>query len=313
MTIRFHELSETELRAWADAHSYHLNNYLDTFGQTILYAAATWTRFSPAVLRWMVVEKDLDVNGKCSSGRAALHSAESLAKISILLNRGADPGAIDDCGSTPIMDQASLLYVECVSRLLEVGNVVETINLQHGRLDGDNALHRACKSETSKYSARSDSLKRAQIVDLLLQSGACPSIKNKEGKIATDLMLEKHPTEGATIALLDSYNKIYQLSKARRHIEDINFLNKVSTDAEKINQDVHAACSAAAPAHLQQRVAANGDLPQVLFISTSSTSSHPWRRRPGGVEEEEESLRRATMAHVLQRGGCRRVSSRSWC
>jgi hypothetical protein len=88
------------------------------------------------------------------------------------------------------------------------------------------------------------------------------------------------------------------LSKARRHIEDLNFLAKVA--AGKITQDKHAACLASAPAYLKERVAADAPLPQVRWVNNTCSNDRPWKRRRGGVEEEEEAMRRATFAYVLQ-------------
>lgn len=167
-------------------------------------------------------------------------------------------------------------------RLLEIDRVLETINVVTD-YKGNSDLHHAC--EGSNYIDLFE--KRPQTVDLLLQAGADSMIKNNGGKIALDILQDNDPTDYATAALLEDYGRIHQLSKARRQIEDYNFLAKEATDAEARNHDTRVTCFAKAPAYLKKRVAAGEPLPQVRLTSP--------------IEGERlQVVRRATLAYVLE-------------
>lgn len=119
-----------------------------------------------------------------------------------------DPLIRKGSGSSPLMIHAMFLHVECVESRPCGG---DHQYLRQKDFDGNSALHLACRESLSQgwmfgfsRDESDDSPKRAQIVDLLLWNGASPSIKNKEGKTALDLMREHYPTDYTTTTPLGS-------------------------------------------------------------------------------------------------------------
>lgn len=125
-----------------------------------------------------------------------------------------------------------------------------------------------------------------------------------------DLLRARSPDDRTTIVLLESHQRIDQLSTGRRHIKDLHFLEKVAADAYKVNGDVRAACLAKAPPYLKDRIVSDAPLPQVHLLESSE---RPWRRGVSEAEKEEEAKRRVTLGYVLQMeaAGGRRTSLKS--
>jgi len=101
--------------------------------------------------------------------------------IEALLKAGADIHETDKNGVTPLHHAVRFRNPAAVEALLKNGAAVN----QTCKRSGSTALHRAVTSTGAPGTAGKDAEAR-KIVELLLQYGADPSIKNKSGKTAAD-------------------------------------------------------------------------------------------------------------------------------
>jgi len=150
---------------------------------TPLFAAVSWSESLPLTI-WLVDEMGADVNGRCSKHQyTPLYWACSLNVLDALLERGADPTALDCAGFTPLMYNAQIGSVDLVARLLQDQRVRATIDIQNEY--GDNSLHHACwkVNETAATS----------IVHLLLQAGANPALTTRLGGTPLFILRQKLP------------------------------------------------------------------------------------------------------------------------
>ena len=113
--------------------------------------------------------------------------------IEILLAKGADVHESDKNGVTPLHHAVRFRSPTAVATLLEHGANVNQVC----KRSGSTPLHRAVTSTGAPGTAGRQSEAR-QIIELLLEHGADPSIKNKNGKIPSDYV-----TDGEILKLLN--------------------------------------------------------------------------------------------------------------
>lgn len=171
MDFVLRDMDEKRLRTWVENNRDRLDTYRDKYRETVLHVAAESSEISAAFLVWLIKDKGVDVNGKSKNGKRALHLADSVEKLSALLNNDADPTLVDDDGENPLMAHARYVRLQHVQLLIGLDHVGETINTQLRRFSGDSALHLACDGYCSEAN------RKAQVVDLLLQAGASPLLK----------------------------------------------------------------------------------------------------------------------------------------
>ena len=195
-------------------------NVVDRKGQTPLHHRA-----NPDSMEALIATKGSDVHAKDERGFTPLHSVvnqplcEVPAHVQVLLEAGADVNARDRGGNTPLMeavvsdkpitakvlieggaslneyfgDNFSLVHkavldssIEVLKVLVEGGAEVETKDRF-----GDTPLH------TAAIVARPETL---EVVQLLLDRGANPMMKNENGKTAWDYA-QKNPSLAVTDVL----------------------------------------------------------------------------------------------------------------
>lgn len=103
------------------------------------------------------------------------------ADIEALLKAGADIHATDKNGVTALHHAVRFRNAAAVATLLLHGAAVNQVC----KRSGSTALHRAVTS-TGAPSTAGKGTQAREIIELLLQHGADPSIKNKRGKTAAD-------------------------------------------------------------------------------------------------------------------------------
>src|SRR5688572_5192621 len=106
--------------------------------------------------------------------------------IERLLKAGADIQETDKNGVTPLHHAVRFRSPTAVETLLSHGAAVN----QACKRSGSTPLHRAVTT-TGAPSTAGKNLEVRQLVELLLQFGADPSIKNKSGKTAVDYVRDE--------------------------------------------------------------------------------------------------------------------------
>lgn len=250
---RFHIMTGAELRQWVDANPEHVNDWdRDEDGNTPLYTAAYHLK-NLALLLWLLNEKGADVNKRIFDGQTPFHGVRSLETLNALLDRGADPTALDENNDSPLICHTYFRRVNIMAHLLKDPHVRATINVQ--RCDGNTALHFAC--------FREDEGSTTSIVQLLLQAGANPLLINKQGVTPLAVLQEHHPAYTTTIALLEQTHAAaevtFLLVKARRLIV--------------------ASASFTTPPYLQGRVVRGESLPRVMLAPRMGKSRTNKRRK----------------------------------
>jgi hypothetical protein len=160
--------------------------------------------------------------------------------------------------------------VEC---LLEEPRVVAVIDVKSTReykhwAAGSTALHIACQSATDTDKTR--------IVELLLEAGADPTLKNEHGQTPLDLLRLRNPGNHAAITLLERAlsepQRTFVLSKSRHLINVLHVVTKTAKKAEETATEKSSACLTKVPDYLTNRVTANMSLPEVSLV----TKGRPW-------------------------------------
>ncbi|KAF2429988.1 ankyrin, partial [Tothia fuscella] len=114
--------------------------------------------------------------------------------VTVLLSHGADPAIPDYTTTTPLHYAAENSHFSLLSamlprstRLVQLQDGAKSMAFDQRDSVGQTPLHIACQR------------KEQEMVDLLLTSGADPSITNHRGESALDVALRKHETEIADI------------------------------------------------------------------------------------------------------------------
>lgn len=256
----FRAMSKVELRSWVEANPDRINDK-DEEGFTPLFRAAQGGL--PLVL-WLLNEKGADVNAKAYCGNTALFSAASLEVLNALLDRGADPIALSNHGTTPLMHYVSgRRRYGMVNRLLQDPRVRATSDMQDQ--NGNTALHYACLSTTESCAGE---------IPNLLPAGANSALTNNQGKTPLASIRLVRPRRWAAIRYLEQApdaEKTWVLVKARRL--------------------VITAASSTTPSYLQGRVTRGEPLPCVELMPVESSHTE-------GADEEDRKLR-TTLAFVV--------------
>jgi ankyrin repeat protein len=119
----------------------------------------------------------LDYVGELYPNRLDDHPAE----VKSWLDKGADPNAKDNTGTTALMVAARWGYVASVSLLLDRGAAVNA----RDRMDNTALI----------LASSSGSFGDIETVVVLLKRGASPRAKTKQGKTALDYAREQHHTK----------------------------------------------------------------------------------------------------------------------
>ena len=125
------------MREWVNRNAGKVNE-LDQDGNLLLHSAAKQT--SSSFVAELMDKYGADVSKRLSLGTTALHCASSAATVSVLLERGADPTAVDKLNETPLTRHARHGFGDCVERLLEETGALATINIKD-KCQGRSALH----------------------------------------------------------------------------------------------------------------------------------------------------------------------------
>jgi len=256
--VELHMMSEPELLQWVEANPGRVNDR-DSLGHTPLLIAALLLRDLPLTV-WLLDEKGADANARCVRGSTALYGARSLAILTTLLDRGADPAVIADSGATLLMMQAGFGSVDMVARLLQDPRVQTTVNAQITRSQSQSnrrktALHIACTNENETWAT--------SIVHLLLQAGTDPKVTDDYGQTPLAYLRHFLPSRHAAIALLEQApdaEKASLLIKARRLV--------VATISNVI-----------APSCPQSRAARDEPLPRVVLTPVTVQQNNGRRGR----------------------------------
>jgi len=185
-------MNEVELREWVEANPERVNDR-DSTSYTPLIVAVSFIKSLPLTV-WLLDEKGANANARCYNGLTAIYFAHSLAILTTLLDRGADPAVVANSGATLLMTHAYYSRDDVVARLLQDPRVRATVNLQITRCK--TALHIACTNENETLAA--------SIVHLLLKAGANSSITNHGGETTPLIYLQqKYPLRHVAIALLE--------------------------------------------------------------------------------------------------------------
>lgn len=162
-TAYFTRMSEVTLQQWVDNHPGRINDE-DAEGYTPLNAAISRLNSLPLTL-YLLDEKDADIHHRSTNGCTPIQKAKSVDIITALLQRGADPSTVDDCGYSALMGRAAFNDLFGVKRLLEDARVRATIDEQDrcGRSALQYAIYIGPEATINP------------IVSLLLQAGANPA------------------------------------------------------------------------------------------------------------------------------------------
>lgn len=135
--VEFRLMEEPERRQWVENNPEKVNEQ-DANGRLVLQFAAIVS--SPSYVAELIDNYGADVRAHDRYGATGLHGASSPAKVTILLDRGADPTAAEKDGMTPLMSFAHVGLVGNMLLLLMERDTLMTINTQETKL-GFSALH----------------------------------------------------------------------------------------------------------------------------------------------------------------------------
>jgi len=191
-------MTEAGLRAWVEANPGRVEER-DALGWTPLAYAAN--AHSAATVAWLIDEKGARVDATMRKGDTALCMASTVAALSVLLDRGANPTLVGGTRrATPLMWHARYMNVECVERLLQDPRVVATIDQETtGMLRGWSAMHMVCFPNIIDPVPPGV---RACVLHLLLQAGAHTTIVNVSREDSLQMLLRHYPAEREGAALL---------------------------------------------------------------------------------------------------------------
>jgi hypothetical protein len=159
----------------------------DEEAQDVLLDAA-WDGDVDAVARAL---RNASVNGCDLHGQTALHLAaerDKLAVVMLLLDRGADVHARSDGGRTPLHLAARSASSSTVETLLERGGADPNARTAKGRT----ALHYAASA------ARDGDEERREVLRILRDWGADPTIEDRDGETARDVAQKRSHWDAAS-------------------------------------------------------------------------------------------------------------------
>jgi len=189
--VLFHKMKESEMREWMAINRDKVNHF-DGAGDLLLCHAAS--NASTSFVAELVDRYGADVRKHCGDTfrrRTALHEATSPETTSVLLERGADPTAIDEFNMTPLMYHTRRGCLGCAERLLQETGALTTVSMQAGTFDAT-ALHWTIFMRGNRLDTTT-----AQITKLLLVAGADPYIKDWYGHTPLEALRNSHPNDHA--------------------------------------------------------------------------------------------------------------------
>lgn len=107
----FSSMKETGMREWVAKNPDKVNEP-DAAGDVVLCRAAS--KASSSFVAALVDKYGADVRRRDRRGVTVLHLASSAATVSVLLERGADPTAVDALDETPLMYHTRRKSLDCV-------------------------------------------------------------------------------------------------------------------------------------------------------------------------------------------------------
>ncbi|SPO01936.1 uncharacterized protein DNG_04609 [Cephalotrichum gorgonifer] len=165
------------VQAGADIHRRTMS------GETALHGAAR----SSAVLTRLLLDAGADVDVVDQAGQTPLHLVEFEGPLAVLVEQGhADLNPRDNSGHTPLLNLLSTFHKETSLKFLGYGPDCNIINNK-----GDGPLHLALR----EWSSTPD------IVRILLESGADPNLKNRDG-LTPILTIHDYHRSGELVNLL---------------------------------------------------------------------------------------------------------------
>jgi hypothetical protein len=232
-----------------------------------------------------LLELEADVGSVDNDGRTAAHWAcvhNHASTLALLLDDGASINAHDNHARTPLIMAGYHGATDCVKLLLARGG--DALELNATDNCGDTALHEAAHRN------------RATIIQLLLQAGANPTIRNNQGRTLLDLT-----TNAQCIALLQSSlaasHAARALLKHRALIDAAYAIPKARNDAADKGEPPaiqQEKALAAAPAYLKGRVAEGRALPAVHVMEEEESAD---------AENDEQLVACVKYALGLEGGG----------
>jgi hypothetical protein len=260
-----------------------------------------------------LIKYDLDPTRKNSKEETDLHlncsveelEEDSMNKIKVLLDAGADVNAIDDEGNTPLHNACFESHLEIVRLLLESGANVNAKNYEQPFWYGHTPLHYAAGSKNN-----------VEIIGLLLNSGADINAKDYEGDTPLHiachqgklenvrLLLDKiglnvdikplfpygfgkndehnFNNEDATKLLEEHHRQYEELRKAQSRLELLS--GSGDTAASETHSQEQAAGGAAAPM-MQSVPVPKGKSAGDVDVGPEAQVRYAWKR---GMTEEEK-------------------------
>lgn len=146
-------------------------NSKDAFEKHILESALNLKQNRIEMFK-LLIESGADINTKI--GQRPLISYPNTEIIEFLLSKGANPNIKSDNGMTPLMNNGKWGTKETVSLLLNAG-----ANINEQDTIGNTPLIYAVNQNLSR-----DNDLRIDVIKLLIEKGANPNIKNKQGQTA---------------------------------------------------------------------------------------------------------------------------------
>jgi hypothetical protein len=104
----FSEMNEAEMSQWVNENPGKVNVVFTQYGGLLLHYAARLA--SPSFVAELVDKHGASTTLHCigCGGGTALNLADSAATISVLMERGANPTAVDSLDQTPLMNYGRL-------------------------------------------------------------------------------------------------------------------------------------------------------------------------------------------------------------
>lgn len=150
-------------------------------GRTPLLWSTSWSNGGdPAMMRFLLGCKGVEVNARMNAGRTALHGAASQgieSMVKLLIEHGIDPNIKDDRGRTAL-HLASLQGNDNIVSILVKDTAVDVNAVDQ---QGRTSLHWALNADQPNQ----------KTIHLLLEHGARRDIADKDGKLPKDLCKDK--------------------------------------------------------------------------------------------------------------------------